>query len=170
MNELLWFIAGAISSFIINLITEALFPSIRRNVKLFFLRKRASSLKFTRFSPTKIVVGNLTLDWIVLAVGEFDQNRIHCTYKNKHHQLPPELMRIKDELIRDMEKKKTKGETAYFNGPMYKLVSFDVGYRDVGTAKKCKCFVFIFAQLIFFHHLLQILTLVTPYATNTLKL
>lgn len=131
MTEFLWFVAGAVSSFVINLITEALFPSIRRRIRLFLLRGRAKRHPIIGFSPTKIAVGGMTINCPVLASGEFTQGRIRCTYKHKPHPLPAELKRMKDELTRDKEKKKAKGESTLFNSPMYKLTAFDVGYREV---------------------------------------
>jgi len=119
MAEFLWFMACAVSSFVINLITEALFPSIRRRIRLFLLRWRAKSLPVIRFSPTKITVGGMTIDCPTLTSGEFTQGRIRCTYKDKPHALPPELKRMRDELVRDIERKKSKGESALFNSPMY---------------------------------------------------
>ena len=108
MDQVFWFLAGVLASISINFLTDALFPSLRTRVKLFFLRQNAKKLNTVKFSPSKFVIAGKAVEWTVLAFGEFRYDRIRCKYSDEQHVLPIELQTWKDKLIKEAEDLKTK--------------------------------------------------------------
>jgi hypothetical protein len=132
MNELFWFLAGAVSSFLINLLSEALFPSIRLKYRYWTLHRRSKNKKEEGFVPMRLTVGGFTVDYIVLVSERFTQARIQCSYDERSLSLPVELERLKQQFISDWKKDEASGKTNLpYNSPTYGLKAFDVGYREI---------------------------------------
>lgn len=68
----------------------------------------------------------------MLSSARYTQDRIECLYDDRPLTLPTELMRLKEQLIRDWRRDKKNGETNLpYNSSTYGLKEFDVGYRDI---------------------------------------
>jgi len=132
MNDFLWFLAGAVTSFLINLLSEALFPSIRLKYRYWTLRRMAKNKKDQVFVPMRLSVGGFTVDYIVLASAHYTQGRIRCAYSERLPSLPVELERFKQQFIRDWKKDEASGkDNLPYNSPTYGIKAFDVGYREI---------------------------------------
>jgi len=132
MRELLWFVAGAFTGFVLDLLAEALFPTIRLHYRRWALRIRGRRLTEVGVSPTRLSVGGLIIDWILLASARYSQGRIRCSYNDVPMPLPDEFSRMKREFVQDWKRRAALGEPHLpYNSPTYKLEAFDVGYREV---------------------------------------
>ena len=109
LNELLWFIAGALSSLVINYIAAATFPSVSRRFNRWMLRWK-SQKPVSIAGARKLSVGGFNIDWIVLARGQYTLGRIQCSYSNKLIPLMPEFERMKKEFIVECKKKLANNE------------------------------------------------------------
>jgi hypothetical protein len=163
MNEIFWFVTGAISSFFINLLTEALFPRIRLRYRLWATQRKAKKSTVVTSSRKKLSVGGFAVDWIVLSSNSFTPNRIRCFYDDHHIPLTPEFDRMKKDFVRDWKRKLATGETRLpYNGPTYKLKAFDIGYREIIDGEEVAVLVLKFGPTDYFTQLVTDLNINNP--------
>lgn len=134
MEELYWFVAGGILGFVTNIISSAAFPSLMKNYKLWITRVRSKSHTITTPMPLtqKLTIGKLEVDWIILSTAQYTQDRMRFSYSNKNIPLIPEFAKMKSDFVSEIKRRETRGETHLpFNSPTYKLLSFNLGYREI---------------------------------------
>lgn len=79
-----------------------------------------------------LTVGGLTVNWCVIALDHFTAQQIRCSYSRTPGSLPPDLEQLRAAFLEDWEQRNQRGETHLpFNSQMYKLVEFDVGFRQM---------------------------------------
>lgn len=135
VKDIVLLLVGAFLGFFINLLSTALFPTIHlkyKHWKLHKLSKGREQLIRSSFPVEKLSIGELTVNVIVLVRGHFGLGQIQCSYNPTSIRLLPEFARMKRDYMSDWKKKLEKGATNLpYNGPTYKLLEFNTGYREI---------------------------------------
>lgn len=166
-NQFYWFLAGALVSFIINLITPTIHSRLRKKI-LGILRRlrtrKATTIILGPNSPMqKMIIGKLKLDFIVLQYAHYTPPLIECTYQDKFHELIPEFKKLKEEYIVDIDRRKKNGEFGLpYNGATYKLLKFEVGNRIIVDGEEVPFLQLGFGPTDYFTQLITDLNLKNP--------
>lgn len=161
-SELFWFVAGAMSGLVINYVTEATFPLVLRRYRLWMLRRKAKK-PFEVPAARKLSVGDLAIDWVVLATGSYTPERIRCSYSDKQIPLVREFITMKEDFVNEWKRRAEEGETHLpYNSPTYKLRSFDVGYREIVDGEEIPVLILNFAPTDYFTQLVTDLNVNNP--------
>jgi transcriptional regulator with XRE-family HTH domain len=118
---------------LVSVLTDEVVPTVNEQL---FDTEQVTDNK-TLFHPEILSVGGLMVNAIILARGHYGPKEIYCFYDDAPIQLTPDIEALKKDLLYELEKRKSNGETTLpYNSGMYKLRDFNVGYREVINVEK----------------------------------
>ena len=166
-SEILWFILGAISSLIINLISPPIYNKLRlrilKIIRLFKTRKSITLILGPSLPKQKMKIGELELDFFVLQYANYKPSLIQATYTDNCKPLIKEFEALKNNLIDDINRRKKQGEFGLpYNGSTYKLLKFEVGNREIINGEELPILQLAFGPTDYFTQLITDLNIKNP--------
>jgi transcriptional regulator with XRE-family HTH domain len=111
----------------------------------------------------RLSVGGIITPMIILAWGYYKPKHIRCYYSDQEISFPPDILRLKKNLIEDCAERKARGESYLpYNSLTYKLKSFDVGYRDIVNGQEIPVLNLFFGPTDYFTHCVTDLNVGNP--------
>lgn len=135
-SDLIWFILGAFTSFVINLISPPIYKRIRLYIKKIIrlrLTKKDTTIILGPSAPKNLMkIGALEIDFFVLQYANYKPELIQSIYSSNDIPLIKEFEELKQRKIKEVQRRKNNGDfNLPYNGTTYKLLAFDVGSREL---------------------------------------
>src|SRR6266487_1901078 len=87
---------------------------------------------FEEDTPQTFSVGGRKVNIIILARGYYGPQEVQCFYDRTQKHLPPDLEKLRRDYEWNNKEQKAKGLLGLpYNSPMYKLLEFDLGHRNI---------------------------------------